>query len=548
MVQHANAQILATNTGTEVTIEAGLVVTVEGGLQNQAGEFRNGGELIVQGDILNFDANQMFVVDNAANILSPTGIVRMDRAGNQTIGGTEDIRFDVLQLRGTGTKSMDVDAFADTELDLSSLVLETRANVFYVRNTNPNAIKFTTGYATSQLGGWLYRSMDRSAVYEFPVGSPTITPPVRQADITYGTTARDSFGIRLSGYDPNLDGFLREDRDATLCEINNLYYHNIVRNTNTGPVGVTLHYNAADPIRETMGHFGNANSQWDDMSPVSDNGNSLTRTGWDSFGSRAFAFALIKPEVDFVATPTEFCPDEPAVELALTPRSPGTVIILGDGVNNGFFNPATAGPGTYVIQGIYRLPSGCADTALLTMTVNPNPVAIATGTPRTVFANEPVQFDGRSSITTPGLNQFSWELGNGDVRNGEQVTYAYADTGQFIVELTVRSPQGCSSTDTVSIYVESKETLFLPNVFTPNGDGINDIFGPIYNPSGVRSGVFIVYDRWGAEVYRTGDLTQGWKGLKDGKPVPEGVYVYFLSATFTSGRIFERTGSITLLR
>ncbi|MCP5053029.1 MAG: gliding motility-associated C-terminal domain-containing protein, partial [bacterium] len=89
--------------------------------------------------------------------------------------------------------------------------------------------------------------------------------------------------------------------------------------------------------------------------------------------------------------------------------------------------------------------------------------------------------------------------------------------------------------------------FYIANAFTPNNDGINDGF--------VIEGVFldqaslVIFNRWGNEVYRSETLDQPWNGLmSNGKPAPEGVYVYFVKGTGYTGMNIQRSGSITLIR
>ncbi len=120
---------------------------------------------------------------------------------------------------------------------------------------------------------------------------------------------------------------------------------------------------------------------------------------------------------------------------------------------------------------------------------------------------------------------------------------------------------GCffiSATDTVGnvspfsepFCTDNCPILILPNVFTPNGDGVNDILIPI-DVRSVKSIKFQIYDRWGSPIYISQDITKLWDGnLKNGKPAVEGVYYYVADIEvdkFTPFRI-KRYGNFTLLR
>lgn len=90
------------------------------------------------------------------------------------------------------------------------------------------------------------------------------------------------------------------------------------------------------------------------------------------------------------------------------------------------------------------------------------------------------------------------------------------------------------------------DQVFVPNAFTPNGDGKNDI---VYvRSTNIRSLKFYVYDQWGELIYSTVDLTGGWDGTYKGSKEPVGVYVYYVEAIMNDGTQVNKKGSITLLR
>jgi gliding motility-associated-like protein len=90
----------------------------------------------------------------------------------------------------------------------------------------------------------------------------------------------------------------------------------------------------------------------------------------------------------------------------------------------------------------------------------------------------------------------------------------------------------------------------IPNVFTPNGDGINDTFAPEFTPpENVRSFQMSMYDRWGRLVFSTGSYQMSWDGNnKNGKPYAEGVYYCVLYFTDILGQEYTHHSSVTLIR
>ncbi len=103
---------------------------------------------------------------------------------------------------------------------------------------------------------------------------------------------------------------------------------------------------------------------------------------------------------------------------------------------------------------------------------------------------------------------------------------------------------GCSRRDT--IFVDSACPFFIPNAFTPNGDGINDEFRIITD--GNQRFLFQIFNRWGQLIFQTTDPSVGWDGTYKGQPQEIGVYVYQLETQFSNGISKIRSGNITLIR
>lgn len=120
-------------------------------------------------------------------------------------------------------------------------------------------------------------------------------------------------------------------------------------------------------------------------------------------------------------------------------------------------------------------------------------------------------------------------------------------TGSYIVEV-ISPDNGCSLFDTVYVSIESCESiLFIPNAFTPNSDGINDIFSPVVSGANIK--LIQIFNRWGEVVFETNYL-QGWNGnKKNEQPAQQAVYIWKIvyEEIYTSN-ILEKTGTLTLIR
>jgi gliding motility-associated-like protein len=111
--------------------------------------------------------------------------------------------------------------------------------------------------------------------------------------------------------------------------------------------------------------------------------------------------------------------------------------------------------------------------------------------------------------------------------------------------LTVTSDSGCTTNELVTIDV-SCGNVFVPDAFSPNNDGQNDVL--YVRGYCISEADFVVYDRWGNKVFETTNISQGWDGKYKGEPENAGTYAYFLKASMSDGTSLTRKGNITLVR
>lgn len=114
-------------------------------------------------------------------------------------------------------------------------------------------------------------------------------------------------------------------------------------------------------------------------------------------------------------------------------------------------------------------------------------------------------------------------------------------------KLTITSPEGCVDTDDVNVKVYTGPEFYVPNAFTPNGDGRNDIFRVIA-PGVPKLDFFVIWNRWGQEIFRSNDLKGGWDGKINGTLAPSDTYVWMVQGVDYTGRTFNRKGTVTLIR
>ena len=137
------------------------------------------------------------------------------------------------------------------------------------------------------------------------------------------------------------------------------------------------------------------------------------------------------------------------------------------------------------------------------------------------------------------------------VRYEEETQYTFTESGTFQVVLKAYLTDTDATLDSAVIKVTISESkLEFPNAFSPNGDGINDIYRA-KQPDGYKSIVEFrayIFNRWGQKLYEWTDVSQGWDGTYKGSPVKEGVYFVLVKARGADGREYNIKKDVNLLR
>ena len=178
------------------------------------------------------------------------------------------------------------------------------------------------------------------------------------------------------------------------------------------------------------------------------------------------------------------------------------------------------------------------DTASATVTVNSLPNANA-------GVDQSILVGGSTPLSASGGNSYNWSPSTGlDCSNCQSPTASPTSTTTYIVVVT--DANGCVRSDTVVVFVDESNVLYVPNVFSPNGDLQNDVL--FVRGGGIAELEFRIYDRWGELVFVSDDMANGWDGTFKGENAVQGVYVYALRAKYYDGSTVEKTGNITLIR
>ncbi|HZG01484.1 MAG TPA: gliding motility-associated C-terminal domain-containing protein, partial [Chitinophagales bacterium] len=203
--------------------------------------------------------------------------------------------------------------------------------------------------------------------------------------------------------------------------------------------------------------------------------------------------------------------------------------------------------GTYDVTLVAVSPFGCNDTSTfssLVMAVGP-PSAGFTVEAMPGVDDEPARQFAFNAYGANG-NTYLWAFGDGTTDTAFAVQHTYAQAGEYTVTLVVQNEAGCVDTASRTLEVDPSLDVFIPNTFTPNNDGANDVFR-VYGKD-VRSYTMRVYDRWGTKVFESLRGLPEWDGVFQNLPLNTGVYVYVVTVHFANDAVKEMRGDVTLLR
>jgi gliding motility-associated-like protein len=212
-----------------------------------------------------------------------------------------------------------------------------------------------------------------------------------------------------------------------------------------------------------------------------------------------------------------------------------------NGVNTSLNNVQVTTPGTaiFVVTASNGFCPDQTDTVLVTVAETPDAAFVYSGTS---FGN-PTNFTDLS--TGNNLVSWLWNFGDGYTSVSQNAYHTYESSDTFVVTLTVTNAFGCVDSTSQTLGIE--QVVTLPNSFTPNGDGNNDILW-IQNNGAISYGITI-FNRWGQQVYVSEGREIRWDGKTNaGVDLEMGTYYYVLKVNGGLKGDFEKTGFISLFR
>jgi gliding motility-associated-like protein len=182
---------------------------------------------------------------------------------------------------------------------------------------------------------------------------------------------------------------------------------------------------------------------------------------------------------------------------------------------------------------------GCTDTAMVNLSINP-PIICNAGNDTIVQMNTPFQLHGSGGQT------YIWSPAG--VLNNPFIAAPWGNiSGTTEFMLTTFDDIGCSDEDSVNVRAIEGPQFYVPNAFTPNGDGLNDIFRPI-NVGIPTITEFCIYSRYGEKIFETSNLKKGWDGNYKGLKQPMSNYVWIVKGIDINNKSVQKKGNVLLIR
>lgn len=256
-------------------------------------------------------------------------------------------------------------------------------------------------------------------------------------------------------------------------------------------------------------------------------------------GTATVATVKSSPSVNLVSPDLIICPNE-CSEINAVGTSSFTpfTYVWSNNTSNSSDSTLMCSAGNVSV--IFTDAKGCVATNTITVVNDVIPVASFTATPPSpVTPTVLIDFTSTSTIATGSITSAVWNFGDGNGASGNNVNHFYTNAGTFPIVLTVTGSNGCVNSYTVSYVVDA--VIEVPNVFTPNGDGVNE-FLKFKNLELLGSNNIAIFNRWGKKVFEQDNYKNDWNGGGH----TDGTYFFILSVPGATPNVYK--GYVQLMR
>jgi gliding motility-associated-like protein len=175
--------------------------------------------------------------------------------------------------------------------------------------------------------------------------------------------------------------------------------------------------------------------------------------------------------------------------------------------------------------------------------VYPQPTAdFSANPPKATIESPVINFTNNST----NADSYFWIFSDSTTSINDNLAHTFSKTGMYDVTLIAMNNFGCIDTTRGTIEISEGFSFYLPNAFTPDGDGKNDFFQGF--GSNIKAYSMTIFDRWGEKIFQTSEYAKPWDGRIDDNAVQHGVYVYKVIITDDADTEHEYVGSVTVVR
>jgi len=547
--------------GAVVFADYNSIIRVKGTKQTAYnGSFTNHGTTTIDSSYINdafTNGNGTYRVGlhwvNNGVFISDTSEVILE-GDNQLITGDSISKFYDLTLTNTGIKRQTLDARCARFLNLNDRELATDYWYMYVDNPALDAIKRTTGFVSSLGQGRLSRFMMSSGTYLFPTGSSLGTLRYRPVEITPDAPNPLQIAVRLANNEAGSDGYNRSLTDSNVCELNPLFYHLMNRVNGTTNADVAVYYDPlSDGFWDGISYWDQLTPLWRDMSLVTANTfanplNHNIKNSWTGWSAEPYILSKVRPAIPVIEGLHPVCGGSTELYQLTNPHPGGTYswnVTPGGTITSGANGTEEtilwgAGGTQDSIIVVQTSAIGCSSLpGILPVTVNPQPIAAFSATPTTALGSVPIVFTDSST----NAHTWLWNFGDGFNSALSNPQHIFNEEGTYDVMLVIQTAEGCNDTAFTTITIING--IHIPNVFSPNGDGLNDLF----EISGTNFDIYYcgIFNRWGHKVFETDKPQVSWDGrTTTGTMAVEGTYFVVLKIKLLNGDEIEYGGTVNI--
>lgn len=544
VINHAqviNPAIINVPSGTYLNVQMDL-------FNDNTGIVNNAGTIILSGDYSN---NGIF---NSAN----NSFMRLT-GPSQNIGGINSTTFSNLVIDGTDNKQCNISTSVAEDLKFNNnKVIIGNNNLFLfslASITSPDSNKFVV---TNGSGSLIKKSVISGVDFLFPVGDATNS--YKPVTLNYSGVT-DTFAVRVAY------GLL----PATTADNECVQYTYFVKESNNGGTNASLklgwstNNEGSSFIRAQSYMWQYNNTNWNILPGTPGASSNLPATKWyyqtsgiTDFSATSYRFIVrsyFSLTLNSQSASQSTCENN-TVTFIVT--ASGSYIQYqwqencGSGWTDISDNLVYSGTQTsqLTVSNVSPGMDGCMYQCIMEnlldtissqpvmLTVHSLPLAEA-GQDTTIMAGNTLQLNATGGVSYQWVP--STDLSNPNIPNPvtstlENISYIVYVTDAF----------GCSASDTINITVDETTDIFIPDIFSPNGDGQNDIL--YVRGKGIKELDFVIYDRWGEKIFETNDINTGWDGTYKGSKLFTAVFYYYIKAAFYDGNNYEGKGNITLVR